>query len=457
MAATDALRRGRGVPRVGAALALFATVGACENFVSSEVGEGIGAPCQRDSQCQASTCMDGICAIPCPDKCPSGTLCASGICQLPLNAGFMYPGFVMSEDYSSSFDRGRDAAKDSLPYSSLSFAENITLGSEANDAATSFLKQGRNVIVGASSIYGPMLSDFADQNPDATVLVAFSRVTRENLIDFETRTYEAYYLAGVAAATKSTSGRLGMIGSTYSPPTVASINGFALGAQSVNPAAIVELKWIGRPHDPDPPVGGKTKERIFTEQLIADGCDVIAHTLDNNIPVAVVSQLKPPNVLAIGANLNDACTIDPAVCLGAVYYNWGPFLTELLDEAHKDDLPDNGRVIEGIQVSTADSPIGFAVNDQIIGATALKQQLDPILMGLASDQGVGRVFDGPIASTGQCEAATMQPTCVEPGDRLSEQDLEQMCWLVQGVVSHDTGTDMPATVPEEDDCAPMTN
>ena len=249
-------------------------------------------------------------------------------------------------------------------------------------------------------------------------------VVRQNLISFDARTYQAYYLAGVAAGTKERDASpRDYRSSTYSPPVIACVNAFALGAQKVNPATIVEVKWMEAPHDMDP--GSPKREQTFTQELIANGADVITHTLDNNAPLAAIAGIQPQGVLGIGANLNDSCQIHPNRCLGATYYNWGPLFTRLLDEVHKQTLDDYGRVLEGIQVNPADSGvIGFAVSDQIIGAAALKQTIPTSLQELASDNGVGRVFAGPPTLT-QCETQTMQTPCVDNGLHAQRRRLER--------------------------------
>ncbi|MFO0614057.1 MAG: BMP family ABC transporter substrate-binding protein [Polyangiaceae bacterium] len=407
--------------------------------------------------CQASTCVDGLCTIACPqdpsDRCPQGTVCAKQTCQLPLAVGFLYPGEFSQEEYTLSFERARDEIKSALAYSSLAYLEDVASASTVHDSATSFLAQGRPVIVATSPSHGPLLLDFADENPDATLFVVGARVTRPNLVSFDTRTYQAYYLAGIAAARKTTSHRLGMIGSSYTPSVLASINAFALGARAVDPANVVALKWIGAAHDMEPHVQGKSRERIYTEQLLADGADVIAHTLDNNIPVYTVAE-QPTNVLAIAANVPDACEIKPSRCLGSVYFNWGPLLISLLDGYHRQRLPDPPSVLEGILVSRTESSFGFLLSDGIVGAPAIQLALDDALTALASDEGVGRVFDGPLQSTGQCEAKTGAPQCVPSGARLDDAGLRDMCWLVQGIVERSGGVDAPALVPELGDCAP---
>ena len=441
---TGALRVGYASATVALAIVL---AGGCEKLAPNRIGSGLGTRCAADTDCQASKCVTGICAIPCSPSCPSGTLCAQAICQVPLNVGLIYPGSIAQEAYTNSFDQGRLAAATALPYTSLAFTENVSLAMDVAPAVDTLLGQGRTVILGAASFpsYGPILSSYADDHPKDTFLIAGSRITRPNLISFDVRTYQAYFLAGIAAARKTVTHRLGMIGSTYSPPTVASINAFALGAQSINPLNIVELDWMGDRHDTNPPVGQSSRERVFTEQLVAHGADVIAHTLDNNKSVATISEEAPPGVFAIAADVVDAC--DQTQCLGTVYYNWGPMFESLLDSVHKQTLAPGSRILESIKVSSNESVVGFRVSDQIVGSTAIATEVDAALFNLAQDQGVGRVFDGPIHSAA-CEASKMVPTCVAAGARLDDQGLDTMCWLVDGIVTRSAGgVDMPATVP----------
>lgn len=439
-----------------AALAVLAA--SCEEFARHDVGAGVGTACTSDDACQASACVAGICTIPCPtaddEACPAGTVCAASTCQIPLAVGFLYPGQIAQEEYTLSFDRARDDVKSALPYASLAFIEDVNTASATHDAATTFLAQGRTVLVGVSPTHGPLLADFASAHPEATLFVAGARDTAPNLVSFDTRTYQAYYLAGIAAALKTTTHRLGMIGSTYSPSTIASINAFALGARSVDATNVVDLKWIGASHDMEPKVQGKSRERIYTEELVADGADVVAHTLDNNIPVYTIAEQTEPNLYAIGANVSDVCEITPSRCLGAVYFNWGPLLVSLLDGYHHQSLPPTRAVLEPIRVGLSESAFGFALSDGILGAPGIQLSLDGALTALASDEGVGRVFDGPIQSTGQCEATSGSPVCVADGARLDDAGLADMCWLVQGIVTRQGGADLPAMVPPLGDCAP---
>ena len=63
--------------------------------------------------------------------------------------------------------------------------------------------------------------------------------------------YEPVYLAGIAAGAATETNKLGYIYAFPIPQTLANINAFTLGAQSVNPDAEIDR--------PSPPAAGATR------------------------------------------------------------------------------------------------------------------------------------------------------------------------------------------------------
>jgi basic membrane protein A and related proteins len=225
---------------------------------------------------------------------------------------------VGQEDLSYSFELARQELELALRYVSTSLEDELFLSSEAATAAQSAIASGHGVVVGARPAYGAAFAELADQNPDVSVLVHGARVTRPNLVSFDVRAYQGTYLAGIAAARKTTTRRLCFVASAITPSVVARVNGFVIGARSVDPSIVVEVSWIGDWHDTEPPVNGQTRERVETLAMLGRGCDVVAHSLDNNIPVSTVGQLAPPGVYVIGANVETACELAPGRCLGSL-------------------------------------------------------------------------------------------------------------------------------------------
>ncbi len=427
---------------------------ACTKLVDVDLGAGIGATCLRDTECQGSSCLDGICTRRCADDagCPGGTVCASEICELPLRVGFVYPFPLGQDELAQSLDLGRLAAEGQLPYLDAEVIDDQPLAADAADAAVGLLDRGSSVIVAASSTHAGAFASFAAEHGDVTVLSFQSPQAGENLISFDARMYQAFYLAGYAAGKRTSSRRLGIIGSVATPPVVAQINAFALGAKrALEPSgqlATIEVRWIGAWHDESPPVGGETKELRDTRALLEACADVIAHTLDNNIPTIAV-ETEPPcatvtEAFGIAANLQGACAGAPGSCLGAAYFNWGPLLTRVFADVQRGMA--QPIVLEGLQTGEAESAVGFVAGPA--SPAGLASELSGVRAELAAQPGVGPVFDGPLVSSA-CTQATGASPCVAAGARLDDAGLARMCWFLDdvGLVERPQGVDVAAVVP----------
>ena len=79
--------------------------------------------------------------------------------------------------------------------------------------------------------------------PQLKVLNCSVSLSHSAVRTFGTRTYEAKYLLGVLAASLSCNHRVGYVADAPVYGTVASINAFAIGVQTVDPHATVFLKW----------------------------------------------------------------------------------------------------------------------------------------------------------------------------------------------------------------------
>jgi basic membrane protein A and related proteins len=436
--------RSRAVLRSGLlfSIASAASAMSCQTLVDTELGAGVGANCRFKDECQGSDCVDGICVIPCKaNGCPDGTVCSENYCQLPMKASFLYKSDLAQEEREQSFDAARLAADSAFAYLSTSYVDKNEANSAAMDAARAALNDGATVIVGTSPTWGTLFSPLADSTDAASFLIWRSPVVTPNLVAFDARIYQAYYLAGIAAGMRTTTRRLGFVASSNSPPVVASVNAFLLGARRVDPMNVVQIVWFGMPSD----------ERMSTQKLLTDGCDVIAHDMANNIPVLAVDQLST-TALSIGANVADGCKGSPSRCIASVHYNWSPFLTQLIDDAHRFRLPEYGVFRAEIETGSS-SVVGFKVSGSLPMSPAIVAETETVRGELSSDDGVGRIFDGEIQSA-QCEMLTGRMPCVAMGERLSDEDLGRMCWFVDGVVENSAAMEMPGVVPQTGECAP---
>lgn len=154
---------------------------------------------------------------------------------------------------------------------------------QAQDAERVFrdlASQGHKLIFGTTfSQMAPMLK-VARAMPSATFECCAAITTSKNMGAFEARNYEASYLGGVIAGRMTKSNMLGWVGAFPVPQVVWRLNGFLIGARSVNPNATCNVIWINTWNDP-------AKEKDAVNALISQGADVLAGS--PNTPVQGVA------------------------------------------------------------------------------------------------------------------------------------------------------------------------
>lgn|GEM_PF-5598225 len=117
--------------------------------------------------------------------------------------------------------------------------------------------------------YEETAKQLADSYPDIQFVMLGECESAANLYCFTARLYQAYFLAGMAAGSKTESGRLGFVASIGGGEAVRSINAFALGAQLTRPGAKVLVEWTNSYSD-------SVAAANVSEALIAQHCDVLA-------------------------------------------------------------------------------------------------------------------------------------------------------------------------------------
>jgi basic membrane lipoprotein Med (substrate-binding protein (PBP1-ABC) superfamily) len=434
--------------------ALFFALCGCQLVVDDHPGAGIGASCSKDEQCQASKCVEGICTIPCsaPADCPSPTFCAGGSCQLPMRVGFIQSAAdVEQNQWAKAHEDGRTSAQPGLPYVvAMEVVTGKNTAGEAVAAVDGLVGGGADVVVTVEPTYGEELQEKAGQYPDVAFLTCGSRVQQNNHGSYYGRAYQAYYLAGFAAGKQSDAGRVGIVGSYVTPDVVAAINAFALGAKRASSDVMVEVGWVGFWHDQNPPdAQGKSREVVLADQMKLHGADVIADTTDANV---VVSYLKSgTGAQSIGYSTFGACKDNPT-CIGAVTWNWGPLYQYMLDDIHQAGIPYGAHYVDNIRQDPQQSVVNFELNAPEGAPESLQTDINAVLQELVSGDGERRPFRGPLCSTGQREE------CIGDGVTITEEELRNMCWFVEGLVENDDpvdpAMDVPAEVPQEGDCAP---
>jgi basic membrane protein A len=143
--------------------------------------------------------------------------------------------------------------------------------------------------------------------------------TRKNLGSYPYTHYEPTYLAGVIAGRLTKSNKLGYVGMIPVPVLMQSINAFALGVHSVNPAAKIKVVWTNTWYD-------AIIDTEAANSLIETGVDILALPQNGNSPVFGVAESKKIKVIGCYTKIGDQA---PKQWLTGVCFNWGPFYTKI--------------------------------------------------------------------------------------------------------------------------------
>jgi len=185
--------------------------------------------------------------------------------------------------------------------------------------------ENANVIFAVGLDYMNTLDAAAKENP-SKLYACFGgyKYNTTNYANFYSAIYEAQYLAGITAATNSTSGKIGIV-SEYAaeyPDSAAELNSFALGVRAVNPVAEVLVRSLSSRTD-------TTKAQDYTHELIDLGCDVISIQCDSSAPALVA---KTRDVFFIGYG-SDISVFDAEHCLTSVAWDFTSYYKSALNAA----------------------------------------------------------------------------------------------------------------------------
>lgn len=197
------------------------------------------------------------------------------------------------------------------------------------NAIDTLANQGADIIFGISFGYIDAMDEKAAEYPE----IIFSHATgyKNNDTNFNNyfgRIYQARYLTGIAAGMKSLelgNNNIGYVSAwnTEYAETCSGINAFALGAQSVNPDAVVHVNKISI-------WGDENLERQAAQALIDTyNCGVIGQHCDSAQPQLVAAE---NNVFGCGYN-SDMTEQAPNNHLTAAIWHWDVYYKTAIEAA----------------------------------------------------------------------------------------------------------------------------
>ena len=139
-----------------------------------------------------------------------------------------------------------------------------------NQNLNNLIRRDFDLVFGVGFMMGDAISEIAAENPDSMLALIDSEVDAPNVANILFKEQEGAYLAGVAAASMSKTGKIGFVGGVDIPVINRFHAGYLEGAKAVNPNIEVMVDYTGAFDKADL---GKASANL----MYSSGVDVIFH------------------------------------------------------------------------------------------------------------------------------------------------------------------------------------
>jgi len=184
---------------------------------------------------------------------------------------------------------------------------------QAEEALRGFARDGFRLVFAHGSEFKDAAKIVAEEHPDTLFVVSSGDVEGPNLASLRFDLGEAAYLAGMAAAGLSKSGKAGQIGGESFPPVVQAFELFEQGAREINPKFTARTTYLGNWSD-----ANQAKEQALA--MIRDGADILFQNADaagEGVFLAAEDNAAR-GVLVIGSNANQNSLKPEVIAASAV-------------------------------------------------------------------------------------------------------------------------------------------
>ncbi|MDR3710705.1 MAG: BMP family protein [Capsulimonadaceae bacterium] len=169
--------------------------------------------------------------------------------------------------------------------------------SSFQSAFEGYAQQGYNIVYAHGDEYADAAAKVAAKYPKTMFVTTGGDRIAPNLAAIEFATEEGTYLQGMQAGFISKSGKGGFVGGQELAPVKVAALSFKQGMLAANPKAQFSITYIGNWSD-------SAKAKAFTEALMADGADVIAHNCDAAASGLFQAAAARTSVYTFGVNSN---------------------------------------------------------------------------------------------------------------------------------------------------------
>lgn len=328
----------------------------------------------------------------------------------PPKIAFIYGAAIKDGGWNEAMDAARQKVEEALGMkiaTSESIAEEATAFRAAVDL---YVKRGYNIIVGTSYGYSDPILEAAKAYPDVAFLNASGTTNAANLESFYARTYEAWYLAGMAAGAASKNGKLGILAGFPVSVVNWDINAFTRGAQAMKPDAQSIAIFTNSWWDP-------VKEGQTAEAMLDQGADMIATNLS---AASALNAAEKKGAYAIGYQI-DMTAYAPKGILTSVVFRWENYLTPTLEKIIAGTWePEPYGAFVGIKTKTVDL-LPFTANVPAEAQAKIAETRAAIEASTFSP------FAGPVLKQDGSET-------VPAGSAMDDEKLWTLDYFVKGVI-----------------------
>ncbi|MDQ0373054.1 BMP family ABC transporter substrate-binding protein [Cellulomonas humilata] len=320
--------------------------------------------------------------------------------------------------YNQAVYQGVEALREEFPDLDVLEAYNIPEDDTAATTRESMVAQGATIIFATSYGHLDAAKQVAEAHPEVVVVHQGGLLdpVPANMGTYFGSVFEPVYLAGIAAGAATTTGKLGYVYAIPIPQTLANINAFTLGAQSVRPdvdvTAVSTTSWC------DP---ATQADRVAS--LLSSGVDVM--TQHQDCTKTIIEATEAAGAYTVGYHA-DASSLAPEGWLTGSEWDWGPLYTDIVQTAIDGDFT-GSEYNANYRANMASGKNPFVAS--AFGPSVTDETKALIAAAAADLEAGGSPFTGPV--TAQDGTVT-----VPEGETPPIETIEQMDYFVQGV----TGT-----------------
>ncbi|WP_319422694.1 BMP family ABC transporter substrate-binding protein [Pleurocapsa sp. FMAR1] len=256
----------------------------------------------------------------------------------PIVVGFIYVGSKDDFGYNQSHAEGA-AAVAQLPGFKIVEQANVPETQAVQETMREMIEiDGAKILFPTSfGYFDPHILKIAEEFPEVQFFHAgglYKEGMPENVGTYFGYIDEAQYIAGVVAANNTKTGKLGFVAAKPIPQVLRNINGYTLGAKSVNPKITTQVVFTG---DWAAPV----KEAEAVDSMVNQGADVITCHVDS--PKVVIETASKRGVFCTGYH-TDQSALAPKAYLTGAEWDWKSVYTQYANLVKEGKTLMNGEI-----------------------------------------------------------------------------------------------------------------